>query len=152
MKYPKFINFCLSAVLYSLSSVSGAADVVTGAANKFNSPVSTSSIFQVFIGLIVILVIIGVSAWMLRRFGRFTSYENDALKIHSTLSMGPRDKLVLVQVGKQQILVGVSPGRMQTLCELEEPIEFQDSDSKYHGTLPNNIISAFKNHSFGNKQ
>ena len=151
MNYSKIINPCLVAAMYFISPMVVAADITSETAGKFNSPVSTSSIFQVFVGLIVILVIIGASAWLLRRFGRFSSFENDVLRIHSTLSMGPRDKIVLLQVGNQQILVGMTPGRMQTLCELAEPIDFPEGHLKQHATLPDNIISAFKNHSFGNK-
>lgn len=145
-------RFSLFIAMFLMLPVSGLnAEPRVSAVTDISSPVSTSSIVQVIIGLILVLAIIALSAWLLRRFGRFSSYENGALKVVATLSLGPRDKILLVQAGDKQILVGMSPGRMQTLCELENPIEFNDTESRFASNLPESIVSAFRNHSLGNK-
>jgi len=43
----------------------------------------------------------------------------------SGLSIGAKERLVLIEVGKEQVLLGVSPGRVQTLHVLEEPVTFE---------------------------
>ncbi len=37
--------------------------------------------------------------------------------------MGSRERIVLLQVGEEQVLIGVSPGRINKLHVLNKPIE-----------------------------
>jgi flagellar protein FliO/FliZ len=37
-------------------------------------------------------------------------------------ALGPRDRLVLVQVGEEQILLGLTPGRITPLHVLKHPV------------------------------
>lgn len=112
-----------------------------------NNPVSTSSILQVIVGLVVVLAVIAVSAFVLKRMGRFSSLDNGVLKVVATLTMGTRDRIVLLQAGEQQIVVGISPGRMQTLCQLEKPVEIDDADVKSSGSFSEKLVSAMKSRS-----
>lgn len=91
--------------------------------NASSTPgVSSGSLLQVTLGLLVVLgIIIGV-AWMLRRYGRLQSAASGSLKILGGLSVGPRERVVLLQAGDTQLLVGVAPGRVQTLHVLDTPI------------------------------
>ena len=85
-------------------------------------PLGAANLLQLTLGLAVVLAAIVGSAWLLRRYGRLQSNMAGALRVIGGLSMGPRERVVLVQVGKQQLLLGVAPGRIQTLCVLDEPI------------------------------
>jgi len=114
---------------------------------ELNNPVSTSSILQVIVGLVVVLAVFAVSAFVLKRMGRFSSLDNGAMKIVATLTMGTRERIVLLQAGEQQIVIGISPGRMQTLCQLEKPIEISDSDVKSSGSFSEKLVSAMKSRS-----
>lgn len=40
----------------------------------------------------------------------------------------PRDRLVLVQVGEEQILLGLTPGRITPLHVLKEPVHLPDGE------------------------
>lgn len=70
---------------------------------------------------VVILGIIAV-AWLLRRFGSMHSPMGGSIRVMGGISMGTRERIVLLQVGEEQLLVGVAPGRIQTLHVLEKPI------------------------------
>ncbi len=118
---------------------------------EVNNPVTTSSILQTLVGLIVVLAVIALGAYILRRFGNLPSMTNGVIKVVATVSMGPRDRIVLVQAGEQQLLVGISPGRMQTLCELKSPIEINESDSNKSGSFQNKLFSAIKGQSVTKK-
>ncbi len=87
-----------------------------------NEPLGAGNLLQLSFGLLVVLAAIVGSAWLLRRYGRLQSGADGALRIIGGLSMGPRERVVLVQVGKQQLLLGVAPGRIQTLHVLDEPV------------------------------
>lgn len=86
-------------------------------------PLAMGNLVQLTLGMLAVLLLLGGLAWLLRRSGRFTSGVHGALQILGGVSMGARERIVLLQVGKEQLLVGVAPGRIQTLHVLAEPIE-----------------------------
>ncbi len=81
------------------------------------------SLLQALAGLLVVLAVIVLLAWLLRRFGRVGFNSAGTLRVLGGLSMGARERIVLVQAGETQILLGVAPGRVQTLHVLDKPIE-----------------------------
>ncbi|HKK13123.1 MAG TPA: flagellar biosynthetic protein FliO [Gammaproteobacteria bacterium] len=93
-----------------------------GGAATAPDPIDMSSLVQLTLGLLAVLAAIVVVAWLMRRVGRFQSGAGGALRILGGLSMGARERVVLVQVGDKQLLLGVAPGRVQTLHVLDEPL------------------------------
>jgi len=85
-------------------------------------PVSTSALLETLLGLFAVLACIAFLAWLLRRTGRFQTTANGEMKIITSLALGPRERAVLLQVGEQQILVGVTSQHVQTLHILETPV------------------------------
>lgn len=82
---------------------------------------------QIVISLVLVLLIIFVSAWLLRRYGRFPGVADGNLKVLGALSVGQRERILLLQVGDEQVLVGVTSSRITRLHQLEEPIEVKDN-------------------------
>lgn len=111
--------FVVSASLLPLAAFAAAESSATPVAN---SPFDTGNVLRIAIGLMVVVVAIVASAWALRRWGNYRSTSQGELQIIGGLSMGPRERLVLVQVGDEQLLLGVAPGRIQTLHKLERPV------------------------------
>lgn len=83
---------------------------------------AAGSLFQLLFGLIVVLAAIGVTALLLRRLGRLPQGAG-TLRVIAGLSLGARERAVLIQVGDKQILLGVAPGRVQALHVLERPVD-----------------------------
>lgn len=93
------------------------------AAAEAAAGVDVSSLVRMILGLgVVIAAIIGL-AWFLRRLGGVGHNVGGQLRVIGGLAVGQRERVVLIQVGQQQLLVGVAPGRVQTLHVLEEPLE-----------------------------
>ncbi len=95
------------------------------AATKATTTVSrtvAASLFQILLGLILVLLVIAAAAWLLRRFGHLQSGAGGSLRIVGGLSLGPRERAVLIQVGERQLLLGVAPGRVQMLHILDRAI------------------------------
>lgn len=98
--------------------------------------VDASSLIRLIVGLAVVLgLIIGLS-FMLRRMGGISTRAGGQLKVLTAVSVGNREKVVLLQIGKQQLLVGVAPGRVQTLHVLEEPITGTTPEAGHEGKSP----------------
>lgn len=89
-------------------------------------PASLSQLLQVAGGLLLVVITIFALAWLLRRVGMASGVAGSVLRVLGVLSVGQREKLVLVQVGDKQLLVGVTPGSVTTLHVLETPIEIPD--------------------------
>ncbi len=102
-----------------LSAVSGAAM----AADTAPVATATGGVFQMIVGLGIVLAILIGGALLLRRFMSLPVSGSSPLKIVTGLSLSPRDRLIVVQVGERQLLLGLSPGRIQTLHVLEQPLD-----------------------------
>ena len=92
------------------------------------SPVTTGALLETLLGLLLVLSCIAFLAWLLRRTGRFNATANGQMKIVAGLSLGPRERAILLQVGEKQILVGVTAQQIQTLHVLEQNIDTNNSD------------------------
>ena len=71
--------------------------------------------------VVVILLLIGVLV-LLRRFNGVSSQMNGNMRVISTVGVGQRERVVLLQVGEEQILIGVGPGNVRKLHALDEPV------------------------------
>jgi flagellar protein FliO/FliZ len=102
----------------------GGADKA-GAAKPSLTPdvLGTGSVLQMLAGLAVVVGLVFGLAWFMRRFGRLSFGGSNAVRVVGALSMGARERVVLVQAGETQVLVGVAPGRVQTLHVLDKPVD-----------------------------
>ena len=89
---------------------------------------SSGYLAQLVVGLLFVLLCIVVLAWLAKRFNRLQSSSYGALQVLGGISMGARERVVLVQVGTTQLLLGVAPGRINMLHELEQPLEKSGAD------------------------
>jgi flagellar protein FliO/FliZ len=100
------------------------------AAEKFAAPeasqtpvaVGAGSLTQVTLSLLLVLGVVFAAAWLTRRLRGFGKFGNGALQVVTEIAVGQKERVVLVQVGKQQLLIGVAPGRVSTLHVLAEPV------------------------------
>ena len=74
--------------------------------------------------LILVVSLILALGWLAKRmpgFARATGGGN-ALRVVGSLTLGPRDRVVVVDVGGTQLLLGVGQNGMTTLHTLTEPL------------------------------
>ncbi len=82
------------------------------------SPLGAGSLLQVFFGLVLVLLLVGGAAWMLRRVGGVPGFANSAIKLVGATSVGARERVVLLEVAGTWIVVGVAPGQVRSLATL----------------------------------
>lgn len=84
---------------------------------------------QLVLGLLLVLGLIFFLAWLLRRVQQAgPTGKGQVIDIVGSRALGPRDRLVLVQVGNEQILLGLSPGTITALHVLKEPVQVPSSE------------------------
>lgn len=71
------------------------------------------------IGLLVVLSVFFLCAWGVRKLGGLTVGGSAKMRMVGGLSLGMREKVILLQVGEKQLILGVTPGRIETLLVLE---------------------------------
>jgi flagellar protein FliO/FliZ len=80
---------------------------------------AAGDIAQWTMGLVMVLGIFFLCVWGVRRLSGITGDRASKMRVVGGLSLGMREKIILVQVGKKQLILGVTPGRIQTLHVLE---------------------------------
>ena len=81
----------------------------------------TSAAIRMVFGLAVVLALLGATAWVSRRFRVGAGLRGGLIEVVSGVSLGARERVVLIRVGGDQVLVGVSPSGMRTLHVLNQP-------------------------------
>ena len=68
-------------------------------------------------GLFIVLLIIGGLFWLLRRLQGGGFSLQSGMRFISGMSMGSRERLVLVEVGGRYLLLGVTATQINLLCD-----------------------------------
>jgi flagellar protein FliO/FliZ len=110
MKFSKSVPLFLVAVCISAQAVEQSATA--------SPPTSAGSFFQVLLGLIFVLALMGAAAWSLKKFGVAKLAGNAAVKIIGGVSVGSRERVMLIEVGEQWIVIGVAPGQVTALSTM----------------------------------
>jgi flagellar biosynthetic protein FliO len=102
-----------------LSYARAASAAVFAAPTPEPLPGSTGGLVRVTVALIVVLGAVLLAAWFARRVRGLTAVSSPNLQLLAQLSLGARERAVLLRVGEREVLVGVSPGNVRTLYVLD---------------------------------
>ncbi|MGV8843800.1 MAG: flagellar biosynthetic protein FliO [Pseudomonas sp.] len=131
-----FFRFLRSSRLFGVASCSGllgtlplgalAAEPVAALTPLVSSGIA-EQLVTLLLGLGLVVGLIFLLAWLMRRVQRIGPQRNQLIKLLSSQALGPRDRLLLVQVGQEQILLGLTPGRITPLHVLSEPVQLPEA-------------------------
>lgn len=107
-------------------------------------PTATGNLLQVSLSLVVVLVLIAATAWLLRRYIQTPTAAQGFLKVLGGVSLGPRERAVLLQVGDKQLLIGVAPGQIHMLHALEQPLIITAREVAISGTFAERLVQAVR--------
>ncbi len=86
-------------------------------------PGSVGGLGEVAFALLVVLAAVFVVAWVVRRLRLASNRTGGAIDVLAEVPLGQKERAVLLKVGATQILLGVAPGRVNTLHVLSEPVD-----------------------------
>ena len=122
--------WALLALPISVMAAEPVATTAAVAAPVVNSGIA-GQLTQLVFGLLLVLGIIFFLAWLLRRVQQAgPAGKGQVIELIGSRALGPRDRLMLVQVGNEQILLGLSPGTITALHVLKEPVEVPTASEK----------------------
>ncbi|HWR77124.1 MAG TPA: flagellar biosynthetic protein FliO [Thiobacillus sp.] len=103
-------------VLLSLPALAHAVE--TPVTTQAPAVSAAGSLFQVFIGLVAVLLLIAATAWVAKRLGVTRGGSSSLLQVVASASVGTRERVVVVEVGDAWLVVGVAPGSVNALMTL----------------------------------
>jgi flagellar protein FliO/FliZ len=81
-----------------------------------------SSILSIFLSLLLVVAIIFALAAIARRFN-VTQAGNGQLKVVASMTAGAKEKIMVVDVGGEQFLIGITAHNINQLGKLESPLQ-----------------------------
>jgi flagellar protein FliO/FliZ len=82
------------------------------------NPPGAGSLAQVLVWLLVVCGLLAGVAWLLKRFGIARPPAGNVARIVGGVSVGSRERVLVVEVADQWIVVGVGPGRVNALSTM----------------------------------
>ncbi len=148
MKFLKISLSYLGIFFFFISTASAEIAETTIQSSLLTGPAEPMDhLGQIVLSLVMILVIIFFAAWLLKRFSAFPGGASGHLRVLGALSVGQREKIVLIQAGKEQIVVGVTTSRITLLSKLEQPIKVEEMRPMVSGAFATRLQEALSRNS-----
>lgn len=106
----------------------------------------SGQLLQLLFGLLLVIGLIFLLAWLMRRVQQSLPVKsaNQVITLLASQSLGPRDRLLLVQVGKEQILLGLTPGTITPLHVLQEPVDISTPEGHLGSAFAQRLAQVLK--------
>jgi flagellar protein FliO/FliZ len=92
------------------------------AASPAPADVDAGGLVRVCLSLAVVIALIFAAGWVLRRLQGGGVRAGGHLRCIESVAVGLKERIVLVDAGGRQMLLGVAPGNVRTLHVFDEPI------------------------------
>jgi flagellar protein FliO/FliZ len=107
----------------SLPAAAGTAGSPPSPIGMAGEVLSGGFVLQFLSGLgLVVLCILGL-AWLMKRTGGLRASAQGNLRVVDGMALSARERIVLVEVGDTQVLLGIAPGRISALHVLGEKVD-----------------------------
>lgn len=78
----------------------------------------TMGLLQVVLSLLAILALIIGAAWLAKRFFTVNTHAGTVIKLVGGINVGGRERVLLLEIGEQWVVIGVAPGHISTLTTM----------------------------------
>ncbi len=79
---------------------------------------SAGGLWRTILALLFVLTLLGTLAWLLKRYGPQAAGGGGTVRLVGSLSLGGRERIIVVEVADQWIVVGAAPGRVNALATM----------------------------------
>lgn len=98
----------------------------TQISNQLNPPAGIPGVLEFGASLLLVIVAIFVVGWFYARMQGMRGGSSSVFNIIASQSLGSKERIILVEVGKKQIVVGITSASMQALHVFDESIRAAD--------------------------
>ncbi|MCX8018521.1 MAG: flagellar biosynthetic protein FliO [Rhodocyclaceae bacterium] len=82
------------------------------------SPDLGASAVQMVLGLLVVLALLIGALWLIKRLGQPRGPAAGLMRVVAGVAVGSRERVVILELGKSWLVLGVAPGQVTTLAEI----------------------------------
>ena len=107
----------------------------TTAVTTATNPPPSTSLLQWLVSCFLVIGLILLLAWLLKKSRLVPALAQNQLRVISALPLGNREKLLVVKVGEQQVLLGMTPTNINLLCQLETPLALPSATMPFAAQL-----------------
>jgi flagellar biosynthetic protein FliO len=115
-----------------------------------------ASITEMLFYLLLVVGLILFLAWLVKKIGYNHASQTQLMKVTACLPLTAKEKLMVVQIGDEQVVIGVAPGFVGHIISLKNPIDNtsitnsdidntlsrKDSDTSSFSTMLSKIIKG----------
>ncbi|TWI02798.1 flagellar protein FliO/FliZ [Luteimonas cucumeris] len=114
----------MSLTISTMLAVAGTGTGAAAGGKVAQAAPAAPGIGGALVALVLVLALILGLAWLLRRLpgARLGLHANDQLRLVTSLNVGTKERLLVVDVGGEQLLLGVSAGGISSLHRLSQPL------------------------------
>jgi flagellar protein FliO/FliZ len=105
--------------------------------------VGGGDVVSLFVSMLIIIAVIVVLGWLYSRSRFVGGGSADAIRIVASRALGAKERLLVIEVADQQLLVGMTASGMQTLHVLDQPIQVKNASSQ-EGGFAGRLRNAFQ--------
>ncbi len=81
-------------------------------------PDAGGSVIQMILGLGAVLAMLAGSLWLLKRISQPRGSASGLMRVIAGAPVGPRERVVVLEIGSTWLVLGVAPGHVSTLAEV----------------------------------
>lgn len=100
----------LTALLLLLPTLARGADAAPG--------VPAGTYLQATLALALIVALLFAATWAARKVGGGKRFGEGNLRVISGIALGPKERIVLVEIEEEWLVIGIVPGQIRTLHKL----------------------------------
>lgn len=105
------------------------------AASPVAAPGPITSAVQMLFGLGIVIAAIIATAWALKRLTPGQTARGGDLRVVAAVAVGPKERVVLVDVSDARLVLGVAAGQVTLLRELPRPVDSDLEPGKPAGAV-----------------
>jgi len=90
------------------------------AATSTPDPISSGGLWEIALGLMVVCAAIVLLGWVMRRLQPGALGMTSHMRIVGSLSVGARERLLIVECGGKQHMIGVTQTQINLITELDQ--------------------------------
>ena len=116
-------RFSLTTIAGTLLAIAAPGALSAAEIGSGTTVVGPSEIINTALSLLLIVGAIMGLAWLLNKLQGSRSHNGGLINVVASHALGAKERLVVVDVGGRQIVVGVTASQISTLHVLDEPLD-----------------------------
>lgn len=135
-------SLILMAALTSFTSGVHAAEVIAKAAPASTQLSASGSMLKTVLGLAVVLVVMMLIAWLVKRYMPGVGAQASAVRIVGGVNVGARERVVVLEIAGRWIVVGVGAGQVSSIANLDPSVAADANMANANIFGPNTELSS----------